>query len=183
MTQTQILTPQTIDAPSLKQWLDHKSVLLIDVRETVEYANSHIPGAICHPLSSFEPSQINLHPDQRLVLYCRSGKRSALAAEQLNAEGFTDITELQCGIAAWETEGYPVEQSPSAPISLLRQVQITAGTLIVLGTLLGALGAEWGLLLSGVIGMGLIFAGITDSCVMGMLLAKLPYNQRVGQLQ
>ncbi|NJO72626.1 MAG: rhodanese-like domain-containing protein [Leptolyngbyaceae cyanobacterium RM1_406_9] len=181
MTQTQGLTTQTIDAPTLKQWLDRQSVLLIDVREAVEYATEHIPGAISHPLSKFDPSQVHLQPGQRLVLYCQSGKRSARAAAHLTAAGLTDVTELHDGISTWKAAAHPIEKSQNAPISLFRQVQIVAGTLVVLSTILGVTVSPWGLLLSGLVGAGLVFAGVTNTCALGMLLAQLPYNRRVGQ--
>ena len=70
-----------------------------------------------------------------------------------------------------------MEYNPNAPISLLRQVQIVAGALILLGTVLGAAASPWFLLLSGFVGAGLMFAGITNTCGMATLLAKLPYNR------
>ena len=178
-----------IDAPTLKRWLDsvgmtsgdQASLLLIDVREPVEYTNEHIPGAISHPLSQLDPSQIDLQPGQSLVVYCQSGKRSARAVEQLNAAGLTDIMQLQCGITSWKAEAYPLEKIQDAPISLFRQVQIVAGLLVLVGTILGAMISPAYLLLSGFVGAGLVFAGLTNTCAMGMLLAKLPYNQRAGQ--
>jgi hypothetical protein len=72
--------------------------------------------------------------------------------------------------------GLPVNRGPQA-ISLERQVRIVAGSLVVLGTGLGALVSSWFLVLSGFVGMGLVFAGITDSCAMGMLLARMPWNR------
>jgi rhodanese-related sulfurtransferase len=190
MTQTQELTgpktiAKTIDAPTLKRWLEgvntSPSLQLIDVREPVEYANEHIPGAISYPLSQLDPSQIQLQSEQQLVVYCQSGKRSARAVEQLNAAGLTNILQLQCGITSWKAEAYPLEKVQNAPISLFRQVQIVAGLLVLLGTIIAATISPWGLLLSGLVGAGFVFAGITNTCAMGMLLAKLPYNQRAGQ--
>jgi rhodanese-related sulfurtransferase len=194
MTQTSELAtsrtvPKLVDAPTLKRWLDsaeatagdRPSLLLIDVREPVEYANEHIPGAISQPLSQLDPNQIHLQPEQPLVVYCQSGKRSARAVEQLNAAGLTDIMQLQCGITAWKAEAYPLEKIQDAPISLFRQVQIVAGLLVLVGTILGAMVSPAYLLLSGFVGAGLIFAGLTNTCAMAMLLAKLPYNQRAGQ--
>jgi rhodanese-related sulfurtransferase len=193
MTHTQDTTPQTlhpssipaiIDASTLKSWLEHQSIVLIDVREPVEYATEHIPGAISHPLSQFDPQQIQpqIQPQsgKQLVLYCQSGKRSARAAQQLGAAGIS-ATQLECGITSWKAESYLLEKHQDAPISLFRQVQIVAGLLILLGTIIGAAVSPWGLLLSGLVGAGLMFAGITNTCAMGMLLAKLPYNQRAGQ--
>jgi rhodanese-related sulfurtransferase len=82
---------------------------------------------------------------------------------------------------AWKRAGYPVVRDPKAPISLFRQVQIVAGSLVLLGTVLGATVSPWFLLLSGLVGAGLVFAGVTNTCAMGMLLAQLPYNRRAGQ--
>ncbi|MBW4618628.1 MAG: rhodanese-like domain-containing protein [Cyanosarcina radialis HA8281-LM2] len=175
-------TPDAIvNASTLKQWLDRESVLLIDVREPIEYADEYIPGAISHPLSQFDPYGIAPQPGQKLVLYCQSGKRSARAADRLSAAGFTDITQLQSGLNAWKARSYPLSKSQDTPISLFRQVQIVAGSLVLLGTIVGATVSPWGLLLSGFVGAGLAFAGITNTCAMGLLLAKLPYNQRAGQ--
>lgn len=180
--------PQTIDAPTLKRWLetatplgDRASLLLLDVREPVEYANEHIPGAISYPLSQLDPSQLQLQPGQQLVVYCQSGKRSARAVEQLSAAGFMNMIQLQDGITAWKAKNYPLEKIKNAPISLFRQVQIIAGSLVLVGTILGAIVSPGYLLLSGLVGAGLVFAGLTNTCAMGMLLAKLPYNQRTGQ--
>ncbi|MDB9524661.1 rhodanese-like domain-containing protein [Oscillatoria sp. CS-180] len=181
MTQIQARIAQTIAAPMLKRWLEQKSVLLIDVREPVEYANEHIPGAVSRPLSKLDPSQINPQPGQRLVVYCQSGKRSARAGTQLRSAGTINVMELQCGLSAWKAEAYPLEKSRNAPISLFRQVQITVGLLVLLGTILGATVLPWGLLLSGFMGTGLVFAGVTNTCVLGMLLAQLPYNRSIGQ--
>jgi rhodanese-related sulfurtransferase len=181
MTPTPEIIPQTIDAPTPQERpAEEPSLLLIDVRESGEYASAHIPGAISHPLSQFDPGQIHWHPGQRLVVYCQSGKRSAQATEHLKKAGLTDVTQLQQGLTAWQAATYPVTTRQGAPISLFRQVQIVAGSLVVVGTLLGATVSPWALLLSGFVGMGLVFAGVTNTCAMGMLLARLPYNQRVG---
>ena len=176
MSLTRLQTLQSIDAQTLKQGLDQQTITLIDVREPAEFAGEHIPGATLMPLSRFDPQQL---PQQgELVLYCRSGNRSTIAAQKLFAAGFEQVTHLDCGIEAWKEAGYPIVANQNAPISIMRQVQITAGALILIGTVLGAVVSPWFLLLSGAIASGLIFAGITDTCALGMLLAKLPYNQR-----
>lgn len=167
-----------IDAQTLKQGLDQQSVTLIDVREPGEFAGEHIPGATLVPLSQFDPRKIPQSDDTQLVLYCRSGQRSQIAAQKLQEAGFERVYQLSSGIAAWKDAGYPTLKNQNAPISLLRQVQIVAGSLVVTGTLLGVLVSPWFLIVSGLVGAGLIFSGITDSCILGMLLAKLPYNQR-----
>lgn len=166
-----------IDATTLKQWLDREEVLLVDVREPAEYAGEHIPGAQLMPLSGFDPAKLPQNGSKKLVLHCQSGRRSYRAATTLLEAGFPDVTQLQGGLAAWKAAGYPTLINKKAPISLMRQVQIVAGSLVFIGTTLGAFVSPGFLILSGFVGCGLVFAGVTDTCMMAQLLAKLPYNQ------
>ena len=178
MSATRLNQLHTMDAQTLKQGLDQQSVTLIDVREPGEFAGEHIPGATLVALSQFDPRKIPQTENTQLVLYCRSGNRSAIAAQKLFDAGFESVTHLSCGIGAWKEAGYPTVTNRDAPISLMRQVQIVAGSLVLTGLVLGALVSPWFLLLSGFVGAGLMFSGVTDTCMLGMLLAKLPYNQR-----
>ncbi len=172
---------QTIDAARLKQLIerDRQQIMLVDVREPGEYANERIAGAISQPLSIFNPAAIEIQADCQTILCCQSGRRSTQAAQKLFEAGFTDVTHLEGGLAAWKTAGYATQIDRNAPISLFRQVQIVAGSLVALGTVLGAFVSPWFLLLSGFVGCGLVFAGVSNTCAMGMLLMKLPYNQSV----
>lgn len=170
---------QEIDAKTLKEWLEHQQVMLIDVREPGEYASEHIPGAKLMPLSKLNPAEVKLDEDKKAVLYCQSGNRSKMAAQKLLDAGFESLTHLQGGLPTWKSAGYQTQINKNAPISISRQVQIAAGTLVFTGTVLGALISPWFLILSGFVGAGLIFAGASGTCAMGMLLAKLPYNQQV----
>lgn len=172
-------TLQVVDARTLKKWLDLKIVTLVDVREPAEYARENIPGAILVSLSSFNSSKIKSNSNNKLVLYCRSGNRSSQAAQKLLAANFKDIMHLEGGITAWKEAGYQTKINKKVPISIMRQVQIVAGSLVFTGTLLGTLVSPWFLLISGFVGAGFVWAGITDTCAMAALLAKLPYNQRV----
>lgn len=181
MTTTQNFKLHEISPSTLKQWLEDQNITLIDVREPVEYAGEHITGSKLHPLSQFDPYQFSPENQAKLVLYCQSSNRSRQAAQKLTQAGFTEVGHLTGGITAWKNAGYPTEKSRNAPISLFRQVQIVAGSLVFLGTLLGAFVSPYFLLLSGFVGAGLVFAGVTNTCAMGMLLAKLPYNQQSGQ--
>ncbi len=178
MSATRLNQLHTMDAQTLKQGLDQQSVTLIDVREPGEFAGEHIPGATLVALSQFDPRKIPQTENTQLVLYCRSGNRSAIAAQKLFDAGFESVTHLSYGIGAWKEAGYPTVTNRDAPISLMRQVQIVAGSLVLTGLVLGALVSPWFLLLSGFVGAGLMFSGVTDTCMLGMLLAKLPYNQR-----
>jgi rhodanese-related sulfurtransferase len=172
---------QELDALTLQQWLNDQKAVLIDVREPGEYANEHITGAASFPLSSLDPSHLVSEKDKIIALYCQSGRRSAQAGQKLLEAGFPQIAHLKGGIGTWTSAGFSTKVDKNAPISLFRQVQIVAGSLVFLGTVLGVLVSPKFLILSGFVGCGLIFAGITNTCAMGMLLAKLPYNQRNNQ--
>lgn len=175
-----IHTDPNLDATHLADLLTQEPMTLIDVREPVEFATDHLHGAINLPLSRLQPEQVNASGGQKIVLYCRSGQRSLRALEKLQISGIS-CYHLQGGLQAWTTAGYPLQKNPQAPISLFRQVQIVAGALVLMGTGAGVLVSPWFLCVSGFVGVGLVFAGISNTCAMGMLLAKLPYNQRVKQ--
>ncbi len=168
----------TIDPANLKQLHDRQSIALVDVRERGEYASEHIAGAMLLPLSTFDPTQLEYSIDRPIVIYCQSGNRSAQAAQKLLAAGHPTVRHLDGGLGAWKAAGYATNTQQNAPISLLRQVQIVAGSLVAIGTILGAFVSPWCLLLSCFVGCGLVFAGVTNTCALGLLLAKLPYNQR-----
>jgi rhodanese-related sulfurtransferase len=160
---------QLIDALTVKNLTEKQQVHLIDVREPSEYAAEHIPGAQLLPLSQFQPEQVPFQPHTKVVLYCQSGNRSHQAAQIL----------VNAGITAWKQSNYATKINKNAPISLMRQVQIVAGSLVLTGTILGAFISPWFLILTGFVGAGLVFAGVTNTCAMARLLAKLPYNQRI----
>lgn len=176
-TNTQI---KNIDVNTLKSLLDQNQVILVDVREPGEYASERIEGATLKPLSTFDCSTLPKESGKLIVLQCQSGNRSNQAAQKLVTEGASEVVQLAGGLNAWKDAGLPIQRDRNAPISLLRQVQIVAGTLVFTGTTLGAFVSPWFLVLSGFVGAGLIFAGISGTCGMAVLLAKLPYNQRQG---
>ncbi|MBE9201458.1 MULTISPECIES: rhodanese-like domain-containing protein [unclassified Nodularia (in: cyanobacteria)] len=177
------MTPETklqlIDVLTLKGLTETEQVHLIDVREPSEYATEHIPGAKLLPLSQFQPKQVPFQRNTKVVLYCQSGNRSNQAAQKLINAGFSDFAQLQGGITRWKQLNYTTKINKNAPISLMRQVQIVAGSLVFTGNILGAFISPWFLILSGFVGAGLVFAGVTNTCAMAMLLAKFPYNQPV----
>lgn len=171
---------QLMNCTTVKELLDKEEIQLIDVREMGEYQAEHIPNSQLIPLSEFRIEKLSLNnnkPHKPIVLYCQSGNRSQKAAQKLIESGFSDFSQLQGGITAWKTSGYPTKINQNAPISLMRQVQIVAGSLVFTGTFLGAFVSDWFLILSGFVGAGLVFAGVTNTCAMAMLLAKLPYNK------
>ncbi|MBD2136376.1 rhodanese-like domain-containing protein [Anabaena sp. FACHB-1237] len=168
---------ELMNCSTVKELLDNQEIQLIDVREMGEYKAEHIPNSQIVPLSDFSIQKLSLNNNKPIVLYCQFGNRSQKAAQKLIESGFSNFSQLQGGITAWKTSGYPTEINRNAPISLMRQVQIMTGLLVFTGTILGAFISDWFLILSGFVGAGLVFAGVTNTCGMAMLLAKLPYNK------
>lgn len=168
---------KTITASELKKRLDKDEVLLIDVREPAEYRSECIDGACLIPLG--EISIEKLPSTQRpIVIHCRSGKRSADACAKLLAiNPSLEVASLEGGIVAWTQSGFNVKRSGSNILPLDRQTQITTGFIAFSGTILGALINPGFYILSGFIGAGLMFAGLTGWCGMAKLLAKMPWNR------
>ena len=178
MTTTNNRQLKEIDAVTLKKWLGKDAALLIDVREPGEFFAEHISGAKLMSLSRFDPTIVPQENHKKIVLQCQSGRRSAQAAQQMFEMGFSEVFHLRGGLPTWKAAGYPTKVNTNAPISMFRQVQIVAGSLVFLGTVLGAFVSSWFLLLSAFVGAGLVFAGVSNTCGMAILLAKLPYNKR-----
>ncbi len=152
-------------------------LLLLDVREYPEFAAGHLKDARLIPLGEIERRAGELPKDQTIVAMCRSGRRSAEAAATLARLGFTNVSQLTGGVTAWKQAGLLLEKEAHAPWALERQVRLVAGLLILLGL---GLSRIWpmAIVLAWLVPLGLIFAAVTDSCMMGKLLAKLPWNQR-----
>lgn len=148
---------------------------VIDVRTPVEYRSAHATGARNIPLDSITPSAFP--QDQPVYILCQSGGRATRAAEQLAAAGHTKAIVVEGGTQAWIAAGLPVTRGKGNVIGLERQVRIAAGSLVLTGFLLGWFVHPYFFFLSGFVGAGLIFAGITDWCGMGLLLAKAPWNK------
>lgn len=177
MTATSPQTIKTISPVTLNQLLEQNAVTLIDVREPGEYANEHIQGAKLFPLSTFDPQKLPVEANQSFILMCQSSNRSGQAAQKLLNAVYREVPHLQGGINAWKQAGLPTQKNANAPISMMRQVQIVAGSLVLSGVILSVTVAPGFLFISGFVGAGLMFAGISGSCLMADLLAKLPYNQ------
>jgi rhodanese-related sulfurtransferase len=155
---------------------------LLDVRTPAEHAQEHVPGVVLMPLDRLDPAQVastdGFGKDRPIYILCRSGSRARQAAAKLEKAGFAACTVVEGGTQAWVDAGLPVNRGASNVISLERQVRIAAGTLVLLGVLLSRFAHPDFIWLSAFIGAGLVFAGITDWCGMGLLIAKLPWNQR-----
>lgn len=178
MISTRISPVTKLDAPAAQRLLAGQNVVLIDVREACEFARERIAGARLLPLAQLDAGRIaQIAQGKQIVVCCASGNRSQSAIRKLSRAGLTDIAHLEGGIAAWKAAGLPLEEDRSAPLPIMRQVQIVAGTLVFAGTSLGALVSPWFLLIPASVGAGLVFSGASGSCMMAHLLAKLPYNR------
>ena len=170
---------KTISPTELEKLLTAQPTsLVVDVRTPMEFAEVHVPQAQNIPLDELKPSSLQLPKDQPLYLLCRTGQRAAKAAEKFASEGFSQAIVIEGGTLAWIEAKLPVTRSAVKVISLERQVRIAAGSLVLLGVLLGWFVHRAFFGLPAFVGAGLMFAGITDFCGMGLLLAKMPWNKR-----
>ncbi len=153
--------------------------LLLDVRTPAEFTESHIAGSVLHPLAELSPAEVQKLAAGRkaTIIVCRSGKRAGQAAETLAAASLPALAVLEGGVLAWDAAGLPLERGRKT-ISLERQVRIGAGALVFIGSALAWFVSPAWLALPAFVGTGLVFAGITDFCGMGLLIARLPWNNR-----
>lgn len=154
-------------------------VELIDVRTPIEFREVHAHGAQNLPLDQLDAGAVaasrkgNADP---LYVICRSGGRASKAIEQLAAAGVQNLVNVEGGTLAWDKAGLPVQRGQKT-MSLERQVRIAAGSLVFLGAVLGFFVHPYFIGLSAFVGAGLVFAGLSDTCAMGMMIARMPWNQ------
>lgn len=154
--------------------------LVVDVREWPEYAAGSIEGSRLVPLGVLVREAQNWDRQQPVLLVCRSGRRAERAAATLDQLGFENVNILSGGIEAWRGHGLPLQAGSKRPWSLERQVRAIAGALVLCFTLLSLTISSWFLAGTLFVGAGLLFAGITDLCLMAALLGKLPWNRPAG---
>ena len=170
---------KSVDASTLKNWIDSNQAVLIDVREPAEHASEKIEGAYSIPLGIIKLSDIPHYADKKLILHCRSGKRSHNACEKLlTANPNLNIYTLEGGISAWIDAGYNILKSGKSILPLDRQVQLTIGIVLIISSILGLVISPKLFFVTGLIGVGLSVAGITGFCGLAMLIAKMPWNQK-----
>lgn len=155
--------------------LDGRRIDLIDVCTPLEFREVHIEFARNVPLNQLDPASLS-RSGEPLFIICRSGIRSRQACEQLRKAGVANVISVDGGTAACKGTTLPVVRGKKA-ISLDRQVRLVIGGLVLLGNLAGLLYHPAFFCLSIFMGAGLIFAGITDTCALGMLLARMPWNR------
>ena len=155
----------------------HPETRLLDVRTPAEFETEHIAGAYNVPLDllSEHGAEIRAAIAEPVVLVCRSGQRARKAEHALRAAGMSNLHVLDGGMLAWTAAGHPVRTGPPR-MSLERQVRIVAGVVAAVGGLLALFMHPLFAAVPALLGAGLAIAGATDSCVLGALLAKLPFN-------
>ncbi len=174
--------PRRLDIKTLREWLaDDAPAQVLDVRTAAEFEVGHVPGSVNIPLSQLPRVCQDLAGGGRgrIAVMCQSGVRSEKAEELLRENGCSDARVVDGGLNAWQSMGGDIEQG--RPLwALERQVRLVAGSLVLLGVV-GSMRYPRMKLLSGAIGGGLAFAAASNTCAMGNVLARLPYNQRSRQ--
>lgn len=173
-------TVRTISPDDLQELIaTGYNIELIDVRTPAEFREVHAEAAVNIPLDMIDPETIlrqRESDNEPLYFICRSDSRARKACEAFQSVGCLDVVNVAGGTIAWDDLGLPVVRG-ARTISLERQVRIAAGSLVVVGVVLGWLVHPALTGIAAFVGSGLVFAGVTDTCGMAMLLAKMPWNQ------
>ena len=167
----------TLKPKEVAELLARGQAVLLDIRDPDEFARRHVKGAQLRPLATLEAEPLQIPKGRKVVFTCRSGMRTAANCERLAAVVEGEAFILEGGVDGWDTAGLPLALNRKAPLELMRQVQIAAGSLVLLGVLLGFLVHPSFFGLSAFVGAGLTFAGVTGFCGMARLLAILPWNR------
>lgn len=166
-------------SPQRAAELVRSGAVLVDIREADEHAREHIAGARHHALSRIDQTTPIRAGDDVVIFHCRSGARTkGNAARLAAATPKCETYILEGGLDAWKKAGLPVALDRSKPIDIMRQVQIGAGSLVLLGVVLGFLVNPAFYALSGFVGAGLLFAGVSGFCGMAHLLGAMPWNRQ-----
>lgn len=169
-----VIRPEELEALLVRR----PEVRLLDVRTAGEYETLHIRGAYNVPLDTLgeHAAEIRAHVDEPVVLVCQSGGRARKAEEALKTAGMPNLHVLDGGMSGWVAAGKAVQRGRER-WTLERQVRLVAGALVAVGGALAVVANPLYGLIPTLVGGGLVTAALTDTCAMGMVLAKLPYNR------
>ena len=159
--------------PAEAQKKIEQGALLVDIRDADEYARAHIPCARNMPLTRID--RVEGAPE--VIFHCRSGMRTAANADKLASATDAPVYLLDGGLDAWRRAGFECAVDTKQPLEMMRQVQIGAGSLVLIGVMLGLLVSPYWFALSAFVGAGLLTAGVTGWCGMATLLAYMPWNR------
>ncbi|MDH2997093.1 hypothetical protein A1D22_05285 [Pasteurellaceae bacterium LFhippo2] len=174
-----ISTISTISAQEAQAKIQQGAVL-IDIRNSDEHRREHIEGAMLQPLSQLQATGLSENIQAKeIIFHCKSGMRTKNASQLLSqiAPQGSQVFLLEGGIDGWKKVGFATKIDAKQPLELMRQVQIAAGSLALLGAVLGYTASPAFHFLSGFVGAGLLFAGVTGFCGMARLLAVMPWNK------
>lgn len=163
-----------------KEFSVNTAVQCLDVRESVEYQHDRLENFNLQPLSDLsEKTTASLEKSKTTYLLCQSGNRACQAADRLEKIGFSDLRVIEGGISAFKAAGKPLIKGSSKVWRLERQVRFAAGFLVLLGIILAQTVHGGGIFLSLFVAAGLVFSAVTDTCAMGLALARMPWNQSI----
>ncbi|MDO7085664.1 rhodanese-like domain-containing protein [Pseudocolwellia sp. AS88] len=170
---------ENVTPTKAKQWLENGEAILIDVREPAEFATKHIQGATLLPLGKITSEDLP-ETNKKIVIYCQKGSRGNSACVKITDQNSSVVIyNLVGGIEAWQEAGNAVKEGKSKVLPLDRQVQITIGSLALASSLTGYFHDPAFMLLPAFLGAGLLFAGLSGTCGLAILMAKMPWNQKV----
>lgn len=172
------MTPESI-SPSEARKLVEQGAVLIDIRDHADYLREHIPGARSVPLTGITAGKtVGVTAQQPVIFHCQKGGRTSQNASALiRAASPAPVLLMTGGIDAWKDARLPTIEDKKQPLPVMRQVQMVAGALILTGVVLGYAVDSRLFLLSGFVGAGLLFAGVSGWCGMASLLLKMPWNR------
>lgn len=156
-------------------------VVIVDVREPQEYAHEHIEGSLNVPLNKLASLNAGDYQHKIAIFHCRSGKRTVLNENALNATPFKEKYCLAGGISEWKTANMPTVSDYTAPVDVMRQVQLIVGCMILFGVVLSYFISSYFIILTIFAGLGLLVAGFTGFCGMAEILKFLPWNKSRSQ--
>jgi rhodanese-related sulfurtransferase len=174
------MTLPTLTPAEAKRLLD-QGAILVDIREPDEHARENVPGARLMSLSKLDEAELALHEGKPVIFHCKSGARTKGNAVRLAGKvgEACEAFIVEGGIEAWKKAGLPVAVDRRQPLEMQRQVQIGAGSMALVGTLLGLLVSPWFFAVPALVGAGLTVAGVTGFCGMARILMKAPWNRAV----
>ncbi|MGJ8692057.1 MAG: rhodanese-like domain-containing protein [Thalassotalea sp.] len=173
----------TISPEQFLHTCDNQSVTVIDLRTVAEVSyealsdSIHLPVQDLNPLSFEQALTLAKHQHKNIYLLCQSGIRANKAVEILTDKVEQRLVVIEGGLNALKILGVKTVKGAGKVISLERQVRITAGAMTLLGVVLGSVLHPYWYGLSAFVGVGLMFAGITNSCGMALILARMPWNK------
>lgn len=168
---------KTLSAVEVSTKLKAQEITLVDIRELDEYSRENIRDANHIPLSAIKEGSAKFSSDKTVVFHCKTGNRTAVNSETLGTCVAQEAFVLEGGLDAWKAAGFDTRSNNNTPIELNRQVQITAGGLVLFGVLLGLFVHPAFVVLSGFIGAGLVYAGVSGTCGLAKLLSFAPWNK------